>query len=102
MTELLGPLVPAANLGFRRTIPQMLGITFGFGGMVLAAGLGLAGVVHAEPSLHTVLEYAGAAYLLYLAWRIAHANAAGNRRARVAFNRAMASLLALSLIPVFW
>jgi threonine/homoserine/homoserine lactone efflux protein len=96
MKELLGPLVlfaaavtltpgpnvvlvtaSAANFGFRRTIPQMLGITFGFGSMVLATGLGLAGVVHAEPRLHLLLKYAGAAYLLYLAWRIARADAAG-------------------------
>src|SRR5262245_35880038 len=96
MNELLGPLVlfaaavtltpgpnvvlvtaSAANFGFRRTVPQMLGITFGFGTMVLAPGLGLAGVVHAEPRLHVALKYAGAAYLLYLAWRIARADAAG-------------------------
>jgi threonine/homoserine/homoserine lactone efflux protein len=96
MNELLGPLIlfaaaatltpgpnvvlvtaSAANFGFRRTVPQMLGITFGFGTMVLATGLGLAGVVHAEPRLHAVLKYAGAAYLLYLAWRIACTDAAG-------------------------
>jgi threonine/homoserine/homoserine lactone efflux protein len=96
MNELLGPLAlfaaavtltpgpnvvlvtaSAANFGFRRTVPQMLGITVGFGTMVLATGLGLAGVVHAEPRLHAVLKYAGAAYLLYLAWRIARADAAG-------------------------
>jgi threonine/homoserine/homoserine lactone efflux protein len=102
MNELLGPLVlfaaavtltpgpnvvlvtaSAANFGFRRTIPQMLGITFGFGTMVLATGLGLAGVVHAEPRLHAVLKYAGAAYLLYLAWRVARADAASaSARAR--------------------
>jgi threonine/homoserine/homoserine lactone efflux protein len=41
----------AANFGFRRTIPQMLGITFGFGLMILAMGFGLAGMVHAEPRL---------------------------------------------------
>src|SRR5258708_3698523 len=96
MAELLGPLVlfaaavtltpgpnivlvtaSAANFGFRRTIPQMLGITFGFGSRVRAPGFGWAGVVHAEPRLHAVLKYAGAAYLLYLAWRIARADAAG-------------------------
>jgi len=102
MNGLLGPLVlfaaavtltpgpnvvlvtaSAANFGFRRTVPQMLGITFGFGTMVLATGLGLAGVVHAEPRLHATLKYAGAAYLLYLAWRIARADAAGaSARAR--------------------
>jgi len=109
MNELLGPLVlfaaavtltpgpnvvlvtaSAANFGFRRTIPQMLGITFGFGTMVLATGLGLAGVVHAEPRLHAVLKYAGAAYLLYLAWRIARADAASaSARLPIGFVEAM-------------
>ncbi|MBX9588964.1 MAG: LysE family translocator [Hyphomonadaceae bacterium] len=71
-----------ANFGFRRTIPQMLGITAGFGGMVVATGLGLAGVVHAEPRLHALLKYAGAAYLAYLAWRIARADAGSSVSAR--------------------
>jgi len=38
-----------ANFGFRRTIPQMLGITLGFGSMAVAAGLGLGGLVQTEP-----------------------------------------------------
>jgi threonine/homoserine/homoserine lactone efflux protein len=71
-----------ANFGFRRTIPQMLGITFGFGSMAVAAGFGLAGLVHAEPRLHAMLKYAGAVYFLYLAWRIAQADAAGGASAR--------------------
>ncbi len=65
----------AANFGFRRAIPQMLGVTLGFGCLVMAAGLGLAGLFQAEPRLHILLRYAGAAYLLYLAWRIARAEA---------------------------
>lgn len=64
-----------ATFGFRRTIPQMLGITLGFGLMVVAAGFGFASLVRAEPRLHLVLKYAGAAYLLYLAWRIGRAEA---------------------------
>lgn len=71
-----------ANFGFRRTIPQMLGITLGFGFMIVAAGLGLAGLVHAESRLHSVLKYAGAAYLAHLAWRIARADAGSGASAR--------------------
>lgn len=101
MYELLGPLIvfaaamcltpgpnvvmvtaSAASFGFRRTIPQMLGITAGFGFMIMAAGFGLAGLFHAEPRLHTVLKYAGAIYLLYLAWRIARADAASSDSTR--------------------
>jgi threonine/homoserine/homoserine lactone efflux protein len=70
-----------ANFGFRRTIPQMLGITTAFGLMVMAAGLGMAGLFRAEPRFHFALKYAGAAYLLYLAWRIARSHAAGTAAA---------------------
>ncbi len=66
----------AVNFGFRRAVPHMLGITSGFAVMVMLVGLGLAGLFQAEPRLHTALKYAGGIYLLYLAWRIAHATAA--------------------------
>jgi threonine/homoserine/homoserine lactone efflux protein len=72
----------AANFGFGRTVPQMLGITVGFGVLVMAVGLGLAGLVHAEPRIHTVLRYAGGAYVLYLACCIARADAGSSASAR--------------------
>jgi len=72
----------AANFGFGRAVPQMIGITLGFGLMVVAAGLGLAGLVQAEPRLQAVLRYAGGAYLLYLAWCIARADASRSASAR--------------------
>ena len=74
----------AANFGFRRAIPHMLGITLGFAVMIMTTGLGLAGLFLAEPRLHTALKYAGAIYLIYLAWRIAHAAVAqsGSTRAK--------------------
>ena len=61
------------NFGFRRSIPHILGIAFGFPAMLVAVGLGAAGVLQASPSLHVVLKWCGAAYLLWLAWAIAHA-----------------------------
>ncbi len=57
--------------GFRRTIPHIVGIVIGFAFMVAAVGLGLGTVFLAYPVLQTVLKYAGAAYLIYLAAVIA-------------------------------
>jgi threonine/homoserine/homoserine lactone efflux protein len=59
------------NYGFRRTVPHILGVNFGFAFLVLAFGFGLGAVFSAYPALHTVLKYVGAAYLLYLAYAIA-------------------------------
>ena len=57
--------------GFRRTVPHILGITVGFAFMVGAVGVGLGAVFIAYPVLQTILKYAGAAYLIYLAAVIA-------------------------------
>jgi len=72
------------NFGFRRTLPHMLGVSSGVMLMLLAVGLGLGTLFVRFPVLNTVLKYAGAAYLLYLAWRLACASefdsASGNAR----------------------
>jgi threonine/homoserine/homoserine lactone efflux protein len=57
--------------GFRRTVPHIMGITVGFAFMVGAVGVGLGAVFIAYPVLQTILKYAGAAYLIYLAAVIA-------------------------------
>src|SRR5579871_490640 len=92
----------AANFGFRRTVPQILGITLGFGAMVMAAGCGLAGLFKAEPRLHVWLKYAGLAYLLYLAWRIALADAAAARPARARPINFLEATLITWLNPKGW
>ena len=61
------------NFGFRRGQPHLWGVALGFAVMVLAVGLGLGAVFQAYPVAYTALKYAGAAYLLYLAWQIATA-----------------------------
>jgi threonine/homoserine/homoserine lactone efflux protein len=59
------------NFGFRRGLPHLWGVALGFAVMVLAVGLGLGAVFAAYPAAYAILKYAGAAYLLYLAWQIA-------------------------------
>jgi threonine/homoserine/homoserine lactone efflux protein len=59
------------NYGFRRTLPHVAGIVIGFAFMVGAVGFGLGTIFISYPVLQTVLKYAGAAYLVYLAAVIA-------------------------------
>ena len=59
--------------GFRRTIPHIAGIAIGCAFMVAAVGLGFGTIFIAYPVLQTILKFAGAAYLIYLAAVIAMA-----------------------------
>ncbi|RIA35674.1 threonine/homoserine/homoserine lactone efflux protein [Ectopseudomonas oleovorans] len=68
-------LASGVNFGVRRSLPHMLGISLGFMLLVAAVGLGLGQLFEQVPLLHSVLRYAGAAYLLYLAWKIAQSGA---------------------------
>lgn len=64
-----------ASFGFRRTVPHIVGTAVGIGIMTLAAAAGLAALISALPGLAIVMKLAGSAYLLYLAWQVAHAGA---------------------------
>jgi threonine/homoserine/homoserine lactone efflux protein len=64
-----------ATFGFRKTLPQMLGVTVGYPLMLAALGLGLGEVFKYVPWLHNAMRYVGAAFLLYLAWKLVRANA---------------------------
>lgn len=59
-----------ANFGFRRTVPHMLGISFGCAIQLVAVCAGLGALFHHWPVLQTVLQWAGAAYLVYLGWTL--------------------------------
>jgi threonine/homoserine/homoserine lactone efflux protein len=68
-------LASGGNYGFRATIPHMLGICLGFPVLLTSIGFGLGALFAAWPVLAIVLKWAGAMYMLYLAWRIAGAGA---------------------------
>lgn len=64
-------LASGVNFGFRRTIPHMVGIGVGFFSLLIGVGFGLGALLEAYPQLHTTLKFAGGAYLLWLAFKIA-------------------------------
>ena len=64
-------LTSGLNFGFRRTLPHMLGVALGFALMAALVGLGLAEIFTQIPVLYVVLKWLGAAYMVYLAIKIA-------------------------------
>lgn len=64
-------MASGANFGWMRTLPHMLGISTGFGLMVILVGAGLVQIFDAVPVIYTILKVASVAFLLYLAFKIA-------------------------------
>jgi threonine/homoserine/homoserine lactone efflux protein len=69
------------NFGFARTVPHMIGVTLGFIVLLIACGAGLGLVFAAVPELQLALKVAGAAYMLWLAFKVATAHRATEVRA---------------------
>ena len=74
-------MASGATYGFRLTIPHLTGVILGFGTMVLLVGWGLAGIFGILPRLHEIIQVVGAAYLLYLAYKIATARGISDKDA---------------------
>lgn len=66
-------LASGANFGFRQTLPHLTGVVIGFAVMATAVGLGLGELFTRVPALYDIMRWVGAAYLLYLAGKIAAA-----------------------------
>ena len=119
---LAGALTPGPNnmisagsgaaFGFRRTLPQIWGVTVGFSIMVVAVGMGLGTLFMTIPYMHQTLKIVGSLYLLYLAWKIANAGGPGGGTAMEKPMTVLQSALfqwvnpkawtiALSIVPAF-
>ena len=59
-----------ANFGFRRTVPHIFGISTGCAIQLIAVCAGLGALFTRWPVLQTALQWAGAAYLLWLGWKL--------------------------------
>ena len=68
-------MASGVNYGVRRTLPHLAGVVLGFAAMVALVGFGLDAIFRAAPWALPAMRWAGAAYLLWLAWKIAHSGA---------------------------
>ena len=69
------------NFGFVRSIPHILGVKFGFVALLAACALGLGLLFTTYPVAQTALKISGAAYMLWLAWKVANAGSASGASA---------------------
>jgi threonine/homoserine/homoserine lactone efflux protein len=61
------------SVGVLRGLPCLFGITIGMGVMMFVVAFGLGSVVLANPTVLRALHWTGAAFLLWLAWKVASA-----------------------------
>lgn len=80
-----------ANYGWRRSVPHVLGVTFGFPAMLVAVTLGLGQALRAFPAVLQALSWVGLAVVLWFAWRIATAGtgSGSDRRRPLSFVEAI-------------
>jgi threonine/homoserine/homoserine lactone efflux protein len=64
-------LASGMNFGFRRSVSHMLGISGGFGLMIVVVGLGVGQLFESIPMLYDGLRIVSGLYMLWLAWKIA-------------------------------
>lgn len=60
------------NFGFTRSLPHIAGVVIGYGIVLLAAGSGLGLFFKTYPGAQLALKIVGAAYMLWLAWKVAN------------------------------
>lgn len=70
-------MTSALNYGIRKTLPHYWGVCVGFAVMLTGIALGLGTLFTQFPWLHQLIKWAGAAYLVFLAWKIANAGEPG-------------------------
>ena len=69
-----------ANGGLRAASRFVLGVPFGWGLLLLACAFGLGTLVQAMPALRSFIKWGGLAYMLWLAWKLAHSASFGAAR----------------------
>lgn len=92
----------AANFGYQRTLPHILGATIGFCLILILMGLGLSNILIGSPMVSGLLKATGGVFLMYMAYKIAFAPVAGEGNSLGAPPRFYSGFLCQWLNPKAW
>ena len=67
------------NFGYRRSLPHIMGIAFGFSAMIFIVGLFLGELFQRSLLLREILRWTGVALLLFVAWKLARSGGIGSK-----------------------
>jgi threonine/homoserine/homoserine lactone efflux protein len=65
-------MATGARFGFRAALPFVAGVALGKQLIIWPIGFGLMELAQSAPGLFTALKYASAAYIIWLAWKVAN------------------------------
>ena len=68
----------AFNFGFKKTIPLIMGVGFGYTVVVILINFVLISIFRQYPIIQEIIRVLGTLFLIYLAYKIATASASGN------------------------
>lgn len=94
-------LATGAAHGFRKAMPFMFGVAFGKQLIIWPIGFGLMELAQSVPMLFLALKYISAAYIIWLAWKVANLrlNTSGENRQTPTFSM---GLIVHPLNPKAW
>ncbi|WP_050930415.1 LysE family translocator [Aestuariivita boseongensis] len=72
-------MATGARFGFRAALPFVLGVALGKQLIIWPIGFGLMGLAQSYPGVFVALKWASAAYIIWLAWRVANLRLSANQ-----------------------
>ena len=94
-------MATGARFGFRAALPFVAGVVIGKQLVIWPVGFGLMELAERAPWIFTALRYVSAAYIIWLAWKVANMRL-GARREEGAAPGFMAGLVVHPLNPKAW
>ena len=71
------------NFGIKRSLPLILGVTFGYTTLITLSAAGLNVIFNTYPILKTIIKIIGSLFLIYLAYKISFKNKVEEKKIKI-------------------